>query len=76
MLMRPKHPLERLLMPKASSVNHLMGSFTARPAEEMPGDVGCPARDPVTRCLFLRYRLQNFKVGVDILHRYGMMIII
>jgi hypothetical protein len=35
MLMRPKHPLDRLLTLKASGVHQLMGSFTAQPAEEM-----------------------------------------
>ena len=53
-----------------------MGSFTACPAEEMPSDVGMPARGPVTSFLFLRYRLQRFKVGVDILNQYGMAVVI
>ena len=38
MLMRPKHSLDRLLTPKASSVHDLMGSITAQPAEEMRGE--------------------------------------
>jgi hypothetical protein len=38
MLMRPKHPLDRLLMLKASGVHDLMGSITAHPAEEMCGE--------------------------------------
>jgi hypothetical protein len=53
-----------------------MGSFTAQPAEEMPSDVGMPARGPVTRFLFLRYRLQSFKVGADILDQDGMIYVI
>jgi len=28
----------------------------------MPSDVGMPARRPVTSFLFLRYRVQSFKV--------------
>lgn len=28
----------------------------------------CPVRGPVTSFLSLRYRLQSFKVGADILH--------
>jgi hypothetical protein len=46
MLMRPKHPLERLLTLEASSVHHVMGGFTAQPAEEMPSDVGMPGARP------------------------------
>jgi hypothetical protein len=48
MLMRPKHPLDRLLILKASGLHHLMGSFIAQPAEEMPGDIGMPdtLKDP------------------------------
>ena len=46
MLMRPKHSRVRLLTPKASGVHDLMGSFTAHPAEEMPGDVGMPGARP------------------------------
>jgi hypothetical protein len=76
MLMRPKHPLDRLLTLKASGVHHLMGSFTAQPAEEMPSDVGMPGARPVTSFLFLRYRLQSFKVGADILHEDGMIVVI
>ena len=38
MLMRPKHPLDRLLTLKASGVHDLMGSFTAQPAEEVRGE--------------------------------------
>jgi hypothetical protein len=76
MLMRPKHPLDRLLTVKASVVHHLMGSFTAQPAEEMPSDVERPAAGPVTSVLFLRYRLQSFKVGADILNHDEMIIVI
>jgi hypothetical protein len=46
MLMRPKHPLDRLLTLRASGVHHLMGSFTAQPAEECLVTLGCPARGP------------------------------
>jgi hypothetical protein len=46
-----------------------MGSFTACPAEEMSSDV-------FTSFLFLRYRLHSFKVGADVLHQYGMIIVI
>jgi hypothetical protein len=42
----------------------------------MPSDVGVPARGPVTSFLFLRYRLQSFKVVVDILDQDGMIIVI
>jgi len=42
-LMRPKHPLDRLPALKATGLHHLMGSFTAQPAEEMPSDAGGPA---------------------------------
>jgi hypothetical protein len=35
-----------------------------------------PARGPVTRFLFLRYRLQSFKVGADILSGHWMIIVI
>jgi len=44
--MRPKHPLDRLLALKASGVHDLMGSFTTRPAEEIPSDVGMPGARP------------------------------
>jgi hypothetical protein len=37
-LMRPKHPLDRLLTLKASGVHDLMGSITAQPAEEVRGE--------------------------------------
>ena len=53
-----------------------MGSFTAQPAEEMPSDVGMPERGPVTSFLFLRYRLQSFKVGAEILDQDGMIVVI
>jgi hypothetical protein len=33
-------------------------------------------RGPVTRFLFLRYRLQGFKVGTDILDQDGMISVI
>jgi hypothetical protein len=46
MLMRTKRPLDRLLTLKANGVHDLMGSFTAHPAEEMPGDVGMPGARP------------------------------
>jgi hypothetical protein len=76
MLMPPKHPLDRLLTLKASGVHDLMGSFTAQPAEEMPGDIRMPGARPVTSFLFLRYRLQSFKVGADILDQDGMIVVI
>jgi hypothetical protein len=38
--------------------------------------LGCPARGLVTSFLFLRYRLQAFKVGVDIPHKRGMIFVI
>ena len=76
MLMRPKHSLDRLLTLKASGVHDLMGSFTAHPVEEMPMTLGCPPRGPVTSLLFLRYRLQSFKLGAEILHGDGMIIVI
>jgi hypothetical protein len=38
--------------------------------------LGCPARGPVTSFLFLRYRLQSFKVGADILDQDGMIVVI
>jgi len=37
------------------------------PQEEMPGGtLGCPAPGPVTSFLFIRYRLQSFKVGAEV----------
>src|SRR5271169_3764107 len=66
-LMRPKHSLDRLLALNANGVHDLMGSFTAT----LP-TLGCPARGPVTRFLFLRYRLQSFEVGAEILDQDGM----
>ena len=53
-----------------------MGNFTASPAEDMPSDVGMPARGPVTSFLFLCYRLQSFKVGADILDQDEMIVVI
>ena len=53
-----------------------MGSFTAHPAEEMPGDVRMPGARPITSFLFLRYRLQSLKVGADIPDQDGMIIVI
>jgi hypothetical protein len=76
MLMRPKHPLDRLLTLKASGVRDLMGSITAQLAEEMPSDIGMAGAAPVTNFLFLRYRLQSFKVGTDIPDQDGMIVII
>jgi hypothetical protein len=40
------------------------------------GTLGCPARGPVTSFLSLRYRLQSFKVGADILNRDDMIVVI
>jgi hypothetical protein len=42
------------------------GSITAEPRNA--GERwGCPTRGPVTSFLFLRYCVQSFKVGIDIL---------
>jgi hypothetical protein len=38
--------------------------------------LGCPARGLVTSFLFLRYRLRSFKLGVEILDPYGMIVVI
>jgi len=38
--------------------------------------VACPPRGPVTGFLFLRYRLQSFKVGAEVPHQDGMMFVI
>ena len=54
----------------------MYGSFTAQPAEECLVKLGCPARGPVTSFLSLRYRLQSFKVGADILNQDGIIIVI
>ncbi len=66
MLMRPKHPLDRLRALNASGVHDLMGSFTATLRKKCLVTLGCPARGPVTSFLFLRYRLQSFKLGAEI----------
>jgi hypothetical protein len=42
--MPPKHPRDRLPALNASGKHDLMGSFTARPAEEMPDDIGMARR--------------------------------
>jgi hypothetical protein len=42
----------------------------------MSSDVGMPGGRPVTSFLFLRYRLQSFKVGADILDQDGMIVVI
>jgi hypothetical protein len=73
MLMLPKHPLDRLLTLKASGVHHLMGSFTAQPAEEMRGERWDARRAAQSRAF---YRLQSFKVGADILNRDEMIVVI
>ena len=46
------------------------------PQEVMPGDVGLPGARPVTSFLFLRYRLQSFKLGAEILDRDRMIVVI
>jgi hypothetical protein len=69
MLMRPKHPRDRVLTLK---VHDLMGSFTSRPVEGMPSDVGIPGAAQSRA----RYRLQSFKVGVDTLDQDGMINVI
>jgi len=76
MLMRPKHPLDRLLALKASAVHDLMGSFTTHPAEEIPRDVGMPGARPSHELFIPRYRLQSLKVGADIPDQDGMIIVI
>jgi hypothetical protein len=53
-----------------------MGSFTPCLRKECLVTLGWLARGPVTSFLSLRYRLQNFKVGADILHGNGMFIVI
>jgi hypothetical protein len=53
-----------------------MGSITAQPAEEMRGERWDARRGPVTIFLSLRYRLQSFKVGAEILDRDGMIVVI
>jgi hypothetical protein len=70
MLMRPKHSLDRLLTLKARPD----GQHRSRVAEEMRGEHWDARRGPVTSFLPLRYRLQSFKVGADILNRNEMMI--
>jgi len=40
------------------------------------GTLGCPALGPITSFLFLRYRLQSFKVGAEVPHQDGMMFVI
>jgi hypothetical protein len=37
-----------------------------KPRKKRLGTLGCPALDPVTSFLFLRYRLQSFKVGAEV----------
>ena len=76
MLMRPKHSLDRLLTLKASGVHDLMGRFQWWPVAEMPSDVGMPGARPVTSFLFLRYHLQGFKVGAEVLGQDGMIVVI
>jgi hypothetical protein len=72
MLMRPKHTLDRLLTLKASGVHDLMSSFTAQPAGEMPGGVGMLGARPGHELFIFSLPPESFKVGVDILDRYGM----
>ena len=76
MLMRPKHSLVQPPTPKA--IGHdLLGSNRAQSCGRYAwGTLGCPARDPVTSFLSLRYRLQSFKIGADILNRNEMIFII
>ncbi len=75
--MRPKHSLDRLLTLKASDVHDLMVGITAESAKEMRGERwDALARGPVTSFLSLRYRLQSFKVGADILSRDEMIVVI
>ena len=54
-----------------------MVGITAESAKEMRGERwDALARGPVTSFLSLRYRLQSFKVGADILDQDGMIIVI
>jgi hypothetical protein len=76
MLMRPKHPLDRLLTLKAIGVHHPIASFTAQPAAEMPGDVGMPRRAASHELFIPALPPASFKVRVDVLHRDGMIVII
>jgi hypothetical protein len=76
MLMRPKHSLDRLLTLRASDVHDLMGSVPADLRERMTSDVWMLGTRPVTSFLFLRYHVQSFKIGNDIPHRNGMMMVI
>ena len=73
MLMRPRHPRDRLLTLKASGPD---GQLRSPPPEEMHRDVAIPCARPVTGFLFFRYRLQSFKVGADILDQNGMSLVI
>ena len=72
MLMRPKHPLDRLLTLKASGVHHLMSSFTAQPAGEMPSGVGMLGARPGHELFIPSLPPESFKVGADILDQDGM----
>jgi hypothetical protein len=55
----------------------LMGSFTAHLAEEVPGDVKDARRAAkVTSFLFLRYRLQSFKVETEIPDQHEIIVVI
>jgi hypothetical protein len=47
-----------------------------RTAGRMPRDVGMPGPGPVTSFLFLRYRLQSFKVGAEDPNQHGMIFVI
>jgi hypothetical protein len=76
MSMRPKHLLDRLLTLGASGQHDLMGSVTVELREKMTSDVGMLGARSVTSFLFLRYHVQSFKIGADILHQDGMIIVI
>ena len=76
MLMRPKHRLVRLQALNMSG--DLMGSFTHHSwcKIKSPGDLRTPSVWPITSFLFLRYRLQGFKVGAEVLRQVGMIVVI
>jgi hypothetical protein len=76
MLMRPKHPLDRLLTLKASGVHDLMGSITAHPAEEMHGELGMPGARRSHELFIPSLPPAGLKVGAGIPDQDGMIIVI
>jgi hypothetical protein len=76
MLMRPKHPLDRLLTLKTSGVHDLMGSLTTQPAEEMR-DEHWDVAGGQSRAFYpfvTTYRAS--KLGLDILNEDAMTVVI